>query len=210
MCRMARKTLFYALQYAYARQSDEPDLNKKYDRLSYHDENYLLPKDKHSQRKSSKKRSAKRAPDTDRDTLPAGLTPKPGDLKTPDPERRYMEKPDGWSLGEARPADLSLVARKNDFRKRPVSTPQTVKQERANQTRLSGQDRLANRLPRGFIKNDADPMRYFFVGFYAGSGCHSTTGPGFKVGLKACEFMSLYNLLRRCGVAKPNLKYVLH
>lgn len=71
---------------------------------------------------------------------------------------------------------------------------------------LSGPLREANQLPRGFIKDEANPIRYFFTGYYTGDGCHDATMPGFIIRLKACEFVSLYKLLRRCGVRSPNLK----
>lgn len=62
-----------------------------------------------------------------------------------------------------------------------------------------------NYLPPGFINDEADPMRYFFIGFYVGDGIYSTKRPGFAIRIKACQFMDLYNLLLRCGVPSPRL-----
>ncbi|ORY93567.1 hypothetical protein BCR43DRAFT_381852 [Syncephalastrum racemosum] len=95
-------------------------------------------------------------------------------------------------------SDARLSVKQKNIAKSTVTSSRTC---------LSGPSRLANRLPRGFVKDEADPMRYFFAGFYTGDGCHDATSPGFIIRRKACEFVSLYNLLHRCGVRRPNFKF---
>ncbi|ORY91348.1 hypothetical protein BCR43DRAFT_498941 [Syncephalastrum racemosum] len=51
-------------------------------------------------------------------------------------------------------------------------------------------------------------MRYFFLEFYTGDGIFGATYVNrFAMVLKACEFVPLYKMLARCGVATPHLRF---
>ncbi|ORZ00751.1 hypothetical protein BCR43DRAFT_152100 [Syncephalastrum racemosum] len=66
-----------------------------------------------------------------------------------------------------------------------------------------------NQIPDGFISDVQDPMRYFFLGYYAGDGCFGRHFlRRFRIILKACEFVPLYKMLARCGVASPDFRFM--
>ncbi|ORY93212.1 hypothetical protein BCR43DRAFT_517472 [Syncephalastrum racemosum] len=201
---MVSKTLCYTPGNSYVIASSRTEATK-YGKIRYNYGAYPVSKRKHSESEWLEKSNVKGEMKTAQDTQELAVSL--GDPTPSEPAPEAKEGRDTTLPRDAATVDRAPVVSKKQAQWTPASIPRTVKQERAIPTRLSGRDRLANRLPRGFINDVTDPMRYFFIGFYTGSGCHSSTAPGFRIVLKACEFISLYNLLYRCGVPKPNLKF---
>lgn len=122
-------------------------------------------------------------------------------------DRKNTSSSDSDSDSDSESESESESENENENETTSASSTSVDIQQRKQQ-RLSRSERLANHLPSGFLRNETDPMRYFFVGFYARSGIHVSWHPGFRIALKAISFVSLHKLLHRCGVPSPVLRQV--
>ncbi|ORY91339.1 hypothetical protein BCR43DRAFT_566850 [Syncephalastrum racemosum] len=122
------------------------------------------------------------------------------------PKPKPKPKPSKLQQAEEKYVDTESMS-SSDTESETPSTPATPSDTRQRRQRLTQSERLANQLPSGFLRNETNPMRYFFVGFYARSGVHVSRHPGFRIGLKTSAFVSLHKLLHRCGVPSPVFKF---